>query len=210
MPPKKSESLPYVIFYPHTREISERNWNSDYCQVVSIDPGTKNFALRIERRYTSGKVVPIVFDKASLNTSCIRNGEVYCEKYRSLSIFLNKYLEFYDLCHFIIIEKQLPQNSKATRLAQHTISYFSTILCDKPLLPSIIEVDAKLKGKMLGAPKGINSKQLKAWSVVEARRMLEEREDSFSIGVLNYFSKKQDDLCDTVCQAEALFRYWEP
>jgi len=125
-----------------------------------------------------------------------------------LTNFLDKYREFYDGCHFIIIERQLPQNYKATRIAQHTISYFSLFLANKPLLPAIVEISPQMKGKILGAPKGISDKQLKTWAVEEARRLLQIRQDDFSLAVLNKFATKQDDLSDTICQAEALFIAW--
>jgi hypothetical protein len=75
-------------------------------------------------------------------------------------------------------------------------------------LPAIIEVDSRLKGKYLGAPKGLGDKQLKTWSVEKGRYLLTLRDDTFSLQVLDCFKNKQDDLCDTVCQIEALMAYW--
>jgi hypothetical protein len=188
-----------------------RNWNQGWIQVVSIDPARKNYALRIERRYYNtedNKIVPVVFDKVALEESNIEDNVTTCVMYDSLSKFLDKYKAYYNDCHFIIIERQLPQNYKATRIAQHTISYFSIKLSDAPLLPSIVEIDPKIKGKILGAPKNITDKQLKTWAVEFAHKLLNQRNDDFSLGVLQFYSKKQDDLSDTVCQIEALFILW--
>jgi len=207
----KSESpdkTPYTVYYPHKIAVTERKWTQPYYQVLSIDPARKNYAMRIERRYHNGWITPIVFDKFSIESIEEIGGITIYSTYQVLTSFLEKYQEFYDDCHFIVIERQLPQNYRATRIAQHTISYFSIRLHNKPLLASIIEVDPKLKGKILGAPKGINDKQLKSWAVEEGRKLLTTRMDQFSIEVLDHFRNKQDDLCDTVCQIEALFICW--
>jgi hypothetical protein len=202
------DKTPYTIYLPHNKNISERKWTQDYIQFASIDPARKNFALRIERRYYDGRIIPIVFDKTSIEL-IVEEGEIIiCKTFDNLSNFLGKYLIFFLECHFLIIERQLPQNYKATRIAQHTISYLSVKLCDSELLPSIIEVDPKLKGKILGAPKNITDKQLKTWAVERSRELLILRGDEFSINVMNHFKNKQDDLGDTVCMIESLCILW--
>lgn len=202
------DKTPYTVYYPHRTPTSGRNWDQGYYQVVSIDPARKNYALRIERRYNNGWITPLVFDKVAIESIEKRDDVTICHTYQVLTDFLSKYETYYSDCHFVIIERQLPQNYKATRIAQHSISYFSMILRDKPLLPAIVEVDAKLKGKILGAPKNITDKQLKSWAVEKARELLTIRLDQFSLDVLNHFRTKQDDLSDTVCQIEAIFIAW--
>jgi hypothetical protein len=207
----KSESpdkTPYTVYYPHSIPSTERKWIQPYYQVISIDPARKNYGFRIERRYHNGWITPIVFDKTAVESFEQEGDTIICNTYQVLTAFLTKYEQFYDDCHFIIIERQLPQNYKASRIAQHTISYFSIRTHNKPLLPSIIEIDPKLKGKILGAPKGTTDKQLKTWAIEKARELLSIRKDDFSLQVLDHFRNKQDDLSDTVCQAEALFICW--
>lgn len=201
------DKTPYSYYYPHNTPSSSRNWNQDYRQIISIDPGRKNYAFRIERRYNDGRIVPIVFDKTQIELVTVNDTNSIVDTYKVLTAFLDKYKQFYDNCHFVIVERQLPHNYKAVRISQHTISYFSFVLFNKPLLASIIEIDPKLKGKMLEAPKGISESQLKSWSVEKARGMLEVRKDKFSLEVLDHFKSKQDDLCDTVCQIEAFMIY---
>jgi hypothetical protein len=202
------DKTPYTTYYPHSASHTNRQWNQSYLQFGSIDPATKNFALRIERRYHNGWITPIVFDKTSLKTVDQQGTTTICTTFDTLTAFLDKYVQFFHDCHFIIVERQLPQNYRATRIAQHTISYLSLKLRDTALLPSIIEVDPKLKGRLLGAPKNITDKQLKAWAVEHGRAMFTTRRDQFSLDVLNFFSTKQDDLCDTACQIEAICVCW--
>lgn len=199
---------PYVTFYPHSKPASERTWDPSYYQVVSIDPAFENYAIRIERRYTDGRIIPIVFYKASIFSVEEAEQNTIVNTYQKLTKFLNQYKQFYFDCHFIIIEKQMPQNHQMCLVAQHTISYFSLLLEDAPLLPSIILVDPKLKGRMLGAPKGINYTQLKAWSIEKAQELLKMRDDQYSMQIMQSFKKKMDDLADTVCQIEAVFLSW--
>ena len=208
---KKTEApdkAPYTSYYPHSISYELRKWDQGYYQIICIDPARKNYALRIERRYHDGYIEPKVFDKVSVEKFTEYDGYKTTETYEEVTEFLNKYKEFYDDCHFMIIERQLPENYQATRIAQHTISYFSIVLHNKPLLANIIEVASQLKGRMLNVPKGTNKVQLKAWAVVQARELLTIRDDQYSLGVMNHFGKKQDDLADTVIMIEALMKLW--
>lgn len=206
--PESPDKTPYTLYYPHDKPLAERVWNQPYFQVVSIDPARKNYAMRIERRYHNGNIIPIVFDKVSIE--CVRQEEnvTICDTYTVLNKFLDKYSKFYEDCHYIIVERQLPQNYKASRIAQHTLTYFMINIANKPNCGSIIEIDPKLKGRILGAPKNISDKQLKTWAVQVGRDLLTARNDIYSLGVMDHFRNKQDDLADTVCQIEALFISW--
>lgn len=201
------DKTPYSLYFPHTIPIGNRVWNQGYRQIISIDPGRKNYAFRIERRWDDGRIVPIVFDKVQIESIVVEGNNTIINTYKVLTAFLEKYKQFYDSCHYVIIERQLPHNYQAVRISQHTISYFNFVLMNKPLLASIIEIDPKLKGRMLGAPKGTSDSQLKSWAVEKAKGMLEERQDKFSLEILEVFKTKQDDLSDTVCQIEAFFVY---
>src|SRR3972149_11458290 len=127
------DKTPYTVYYPHTISSNERKWTQPYYQFVSIDPARKNYAFRIERRYHNGWITPIVFDKVSIESNEQDGTIMVCKTYENLTTFLNKYREFYIDCHFIVVERQLPQNYKATRIAQHSISYFAIVLHNNPL-----------------------------------------------------------------------------
>lgn len=201
---EKPDTEPYTLYYPHSVPVSSRNWTQDYYQLVSIDPATKNFAFRIERRYHNGRIITLAFDKVSIEN---KNPE-FCETYENLTKFLDQFREHYPLCHFIVLERQMADNYKTTRIAQHTISYFSFLLRNMPLLPAVVEVDPKLKGKILRAPRGITQTQLKAWAIEKAIELINKRKDGEAFSVLKKYSRKMDDLADTICQVEALFIIW--
>lgn len=191
----KVDKSPFTLY----TSSEDRNWADDFYQVVSIDPASVNYALRIERRYATGKIVTLVFTKTSL-----RGDE---NVFTTLTNFLDQFTQHYTETHMVIIERQLPQNYKATRIAQHTLTYF-LLRKDMVRKPFIVEVDPQLKGRQLGATKGISSKQLKAWAVEKARELLTIRNDTVALTIMQSFRTKQDDLADTVCQIEGLFSFW--
>jgi hypothetical protein len=176
--------------------------NNQWFQIVSIDIGTKNYAIRVERR-KNGIVECLIFDKVDVSSENVN----VCEVYQNVTDFLDGYTEILKSSKLILIEKQLKVNYKATRIMQHTLTYFALLL--KHNNAKIYEVDPKLKGKILGVPKGIKNKELKKWASSKARKILEERNEDFSLGVLNFFMKKQDDLADTICQIEAFLIYFK-
>ena len=185
------DKTPYTEYYPHITDRSLRKWSDDYYQIVSIDPGQTNYAFRLEKRFASGRIICLGYEKIRVKGET-DDETLIATVYDNVTRFLDTYLDQY--CN--------------THIAQHTLSYFMIKCKDMPLLPMILEVDPKLKGKMLGSPKGINDKQLKTWAVQIARQLLEMREDTYSLGVMNKNKRKQDDLADTVCMIEALFAYW--
>jgi hypothetical protein len=212
---ERPDKTPFTIYTTHSSTQPSPSWREDYYQVLSIDPARKNYALRIERRYlrsqqgqvVSGRIIPLAFEKVSIVMETDKE-TLNSEAFFRLTTFLDKYEHLYAGTHIFVIERQLPQNYKATRIAQHTLTYFMLKLKDSPLRPLIVEVDPQLKGRQLGAPKGIGDKQLKDWAVQQALELLQYRSDSESLKLLQQI-KKKDDLADTICQIEALFKYWQ-
>lgn len=211
------DKTPYSSYYPHDTPIKERKWTDNFRQFISIDPARKNLGFRIERRSRGtggtggvfGAIETLAFNKISIEEITVNDNITYNNTYENLTKFLDDHEEYYDDVHYVILERQLPENYKATRIAQHIISYFSIKLHNRKLCPSIIEVAPQLKGRMLNVPKGTNAKELKKWAVVEAREILTDRDDEFALNVLDFYSKKADDLSDTVLQLEAILRYWQ-
>ena len=179
-----------------SHEIIER----DYRQITSIDPGKKNFTIRIERRY-SDRVVTGVFKRLNLT---VENDE----SIESSLVFLSNELDEikYDLYNsdFIFIEKQLPNNYTAVRIAQHALSYCMTKFKNNPRRTKIFEITPKLKNLVINPPKKTKAKEIKKLSVIRGEEYLEKGNDKFALEILIQNKKKQDDLCDTICQLEAM------
>jgi hypothetical protein len=203
------DKSPYTIYYPHSTSMSKRIWTDPFLQFISIDPGVKNLAIRIERRYLDSRLIEAyVYNKFAPFEVVTENDESINHLYKNINNILNNYKKYFNTTHYIIIEKQLPINYQATRVAQHIISYFINHLTDAPLLPSIVEIDPKLKGKLLKAPKGLNKKELKVWAVKHARELMLKRDDKYSLTIFDK-TKKKDDLADTLCQIEAICVLWK-
>lgn len=200
----KVDKTPYTIYNPHTIPVSERKWDQGYYQVVSVDPATKTYTIRVERRYFTGQIIPLHFVKVKLNPD--PDATLMCTAYDNLTNLLDSLMPLFEESHMFMVERQPPVNYKTVRISQHTLSYFMIKMKNRPLLPLIIDVDPKLKGKQLGAPKGINEKQLKIWAVEKATELLLKRGDHYSLDIIHKTTKK-DDLADTVCQIEAVFGF---
>lgn len=206
---EREDKNPYVMYWPHTiPRIEVPPSTDDYIQVVSIDPGVVNCAIRIERRYLNGRIVPVYFE---LWKPCPRAKLEDNEPnmlYRNINDLLDSIKGHLLECHMAVIERQLAINYKSSRLMQSIITYFHIVLKDSPKYPIIYDVDPKLKGRMLECPPRCNGKELKDWAVLKAKELLRLRKDDWSLGVLDMYKKKADDLADTICQVEALFIYW--
>ena len=203
----------YTGHNPHTRALTERKWDGPTYVVASIDPGTVNFALRVESRPQKkeggGRIVTLLYKLICLTGSETDMDEgSSCTTYRLLLDVLDEHLALFRLCHIILIERQLPINYRAVRMSQHALSYFMISLKDAPLLPLILEVDPKLKGSELQAPPGINDSYLKKWAVEKAQELMQIRGDREGLAILNA-TKKKDDLADSVCQIEAMFSLFQ-
>lgn len=188
-----------------------RNWNQGYYRIVSIDPGRKNLAIRIETRsYDSKTVYTEVLEKYDIEDYICDDINVGKETYiyDTINEILNYYMPLILQSHFIIIERQMTINYRMVRISQAIISFFLLMLKSAIYGPLIYEVSSKLKTKMLDAPKGLNPKDTKKWAVDLALLILQFRGDSESYTkIQNAPASKKDDYSDVVVQIEALFKY---
>lgn len=181
--------------------------NMKYLQLISIDPGSVNFALRIERRWYPGNGYDNKIDTIVYEVVNFKNGSNQ-SIYSTINLFLDQYVQEYKNTHVVIIERQMSNiktgaiNYKMIRVSQHIISYFITKTGNWPKHPSVIEFDSGLKTNLLGAPLGLDKPGRKKWCRVKALELLTRRNDITAITKFNQ-SKKKDDLGDIVCQAEA-------
>lgn len=194
----------------HSVSLDKRVW-PEVVNVISIDPGIRNLALRVESRGIRSSSYPIktlVFDKLHIKDSERSLDGNTDSLYSMVNEFLDQYLPIFKTCHMMIIERQLPFNLKATRISQHIITYFMIHLKNiVPSLPKIFEIDPKLKGRELGASTHLNERGLKQWSVDHAKSLLTKRQDYEGLEILRKHKKKADDLADTLVQIESLFSF---
>lgn len=230
--PRKSN---IIVHNPH-KSYYEREaiWSKcEYRRVVSIDPGEKNFAIRIEVRpmffdrpwtgpngvvVEKGKIVTEVFAKECFEDVMeenVKEDQLYeCNIYLNMTKFLDKFKCLLEKCHIFIIEKQLHINYRTVRVSQHVLTYCYNLLADKEFLPLILEIDSKIKTRQLNAPPNMSDVGIKQWSTNLALELLKSRGDIESLNVINTAlkkkgkkgdPKKKDDLADTVIQIEATF-----
>lgn len=213
---QKPPKTPYTSYNPHSRPLSERRWNQGYYRVVSIDPSGrsgKNFGFRVEKRPGPGDygfITPDLFLRYSIPT-INKTAEDDCLNltYDFLTQFLDSNLTLFMESHIILIERQLPENYCAVRFAQHILTYFLVKLKDAPLLPLILEINSKLKLKELGIPSGLPKKEYKGRLVEKAKELLTKRGDDEGVKLIIKSKCKPDDICDCVCQIEAVFSYFK-
>lgn len=212
----KGEELPKGNYIDHMIHdpnlIHNKLHHVGYNVIASIDPGVKNYAIRIERRPYSINEYHKTIDPLFYHRFSLADDPIYIEepKQSSLYYILHRFLDSIRLllldCDMIIIEKQLAHGrQKSMTIEHHTIAYMMCHLRNTCYFPRLIEMDASTKYKELGRPTGMNEKALKKWGVGKAREILEKREDAYSINILDKNKKKLDDYSDVVCQIEAMF-----
>lgn len=201
---EKASGKSFVVYNPHTTSLEQQVWSLPL-RVVSIDPGRKNFAMRIERRFQD-RVVTEVFIRKTFEGSTKGDRDTL---YSEITQFLDQHLELLQNSHYVLMERQLPSNYQSVRISQHVLTYMLMKLQDASHLPIIVEVHPNLKAKALNAPKNINSNGLKKWAVEKATEICKNREDDFSLSAIRNErgargQRKGDDLADTILQIEAV------
>lgn len=207
----KDETIPttiYTIHYPHSTPRWQRSWQAEglwqqhgYVQVASIDPAINNCAMRIERWYADKRIVPIYYAYVSF---IYTDGENISTLIRQITDYLDAYKSYFQQCHYIIMERQLPICYNALCISEMMLTYFNITLRDTGMLADIFEISGKLKGKPLGMPKGLDKPTRKKWSVAKARQQLSMRGDEWSLNVIDTAAKK-DDLGDVITMIIGLF-----
>lgn len=203
------ESNEFTAYNPHTIALQNRDW-PEVIQVVSIDPGIRNLALRIESRGIRNNypIKTVVFDKLHIKEEDRKLIGNVDQLYLLITNFLDQYLQIFKACHIMIIERQMTINYRAVRISQHILSYFLFHFKNiSPSLPMIFEIDPKLKGRELGVSKHLNERGLKLWAVEKCKEIMVKRQDYVGLEILEKHKKKADDLSDTTIQIEALFSF---
>lgn len=191
---QKPTSDLYNIFCGSVEDINDKDFT-----VMSVDPGIKNLALRVERR--SQTISTLYFEKVNIKKDRVE-GLMY-EDFQFISDVLDKQRKLLEKCDLFVVERQLPQNYKAVRISQHIISYFICLVRSVKSNAVVLEINPKMKSKMLKAPPNLNENGVKKWSVEVGVQLLKDRRDKEGLKYLNTVKTKWDDLTDTILQVEA-------
>lgn len=213
----KDDTTDYVIYYPFPcTELPPIGLNipDEGCQCVSIDPAIKNFALRIEKRYRTNYIETIYFVKVDFSQygdvsestgTTVINPQILSAA-TSLLISL---LPFLNETRIVGIERQMAVNYKSSRIFQHILTFFLMAVRSFKYYCVVMDISPKLKGKVLGAPKGLSYNGLKEWSINKSLEILSWRNDQIGIKIImehrGKSKTKADDLADTVNQIESWF-----
>lgn len=158
--------------------------------VISIDPASKNFAIRCESR--SPRLVTTL--------------RMTKEKFRDdIGLYdqITTFLDSFDFtsCTVCLIERQMVVNYTMIRASQHCLTYF----CVKYPYMMVVEVSSKLKTSVLGAPPKLNYNERKKWSVEKAQELYRKYDDKQGQELFKAVVGKKDDVADTTTQSEAFF-----
>lgn len=169
-----------------------------YLQIISVDPGITNLAIRIEQRYAN-KIVPLFFCRITLakekKTASAANGII-----KQCTALLKSLHSYIANSHLFIIERQVI-NKMVIRLYQHMLTYIPLVypnLC-------VLDVSPLLKTTVLGGAKGAGRPAAKKFCYNMALAILRQGGDTVSIDIIAKDSAKYD-LTDTVCQIAAVLR----
>lgn len=194
----------------------------------SIDVGKENLAMRIEARekedlFCSSRPETFFFVRENLSDEvekeeterkeCHIHPQIYHIIIDRLKELFQELKERQIELNLILIERQLPENVKATKIFQHILTT-CLMMIQLDLLPKdvfICDVDSKLKYKQLGCPSHLNQHGKKKWGTEIGLEYLSMVEDRFSLQQIEDGKKgsvrKIDDLCDTVIQLQAFLLF---
>lgn len=208
-------------FYSQNTCLSSKTFYPDlpqFLQVAFFDPGSVSCALRIVRYYIESKTMVLVWFSV-LNfgneTNLINSQMKEC---------FEPIIPYLEDCHHIIVEHQLIKKSAETTFQCFAVMIYviTTEVCNRKMMPILIEVDCQLKTVFLGGPRTkrennsvemkewmkekTNSEhkngtiEIKEWTKMKSREFSIERGDYITFHILeNSLYKPNEDLSDSVC-----------
>src|SRR5258706_1113903 len=179
-PAAKTQTKFFSIFNPHNTKaplfsVDIHPTKGRFIQVGSIDPGIYHFSLRCERWYEDNSIEKIEYCLIDFTKPKNKDGSIsgvgkenfyYINSIAILEEYCNSFLQE---CHYICIESQLSWAYDMVRLSSHIIAILCVFLKNKGNRPLIIELDPRLKSRLLGRPPGMKKKDLKKSASGKAR-----------------------------------------
>ena len=176
--------------------------------VLSIDPGIRSCGLIFEIRKSNGDVQSISAEEVSFSR---RNQKGNSTLARDINLFLNQYIDYYNILDIMIIEEQETKGKggKTNDLMFIVISYFSCMFNNTTGIKHgkqiIIEIDSRHRYSLLKAPSHLNRAGLKIWSQNTGLEMWTRYNDTFVLNIIEDLSH-YDDMSDAKLQIEAFFK----
>ncbi len=199
MNPVGAPKPPFNAFNPHDYESPVlRNENMI---ITSIDPGIVNCGIYINCINTKTNAKKSLYlARLEFNKST----DHYTESIRKFQELEEKH-SYFSSSHYIVIESQMAISYHNTRMGQHLLTFFMTMLKNSGNRPIIIEFNSQSKTRLLGCPKGLKKPEYKVWCKEKAVELLKSRENDSEDKFINCLekSKKKDDMGDAICQCEA-------
>lgn len=198
---------PYIVYNPHEGNAPlDDPEEKDKITITTIDPGRINCGIYIGNYYRDKEKY---WSKYLARLNFIVSEQDKCQYAESIKVLdkLEEEYSYFSQSQYIIIESQMAISYENTRMGQHLISYFLTRFKDKGKRPLIIEINSKIKTKLLGCPEKLSKYQYKKWCREKALELLktksldDDNKNKF-IKLIN-INKKSDDMGDVVCYFEA-------
>ena len=198
----KGPTEPYKIFKDHHDDKESPILLGDEIIVTAIDPGYVNCGFySMSYNIKTGKRKTICLDRLTFEAGNERTDSI--KQFDSLE----RYGKYFSKSHYILVEEQMTQSIRNTRMGQHIQTYFITRYRNIGYRPVVVEISNQTKTKVLNAPKGLPPKgkvSIKTWCHEKAIEFLEKRnsehEEWFLKKLKNW--KKADDMGDAICYAE--------
>lgn len=186
--------LPYIVFNPHTLPACVST--GDDIIITIIDPGLVNCAIRTSI-YNIIKRKSTTYLMKLINFTSKKEGDTV-HHYTNIFEFLEPFHDYFINSHYICIESQLPINYDLVRFSQHLLTYLMMITRDKGNRPLLIELDPRMKSRMLNAPSKMKKPQLKKWARDMGVYYL-RCDDEPELADFLEKEKKGDDYGDVIC-----------
>lgn len=195
------------IIYSRNRDYETILAKESY-YVVGMDPGTKNFAAGIEKRSCVHPAETIALFKFGVNKK--KSESKFNPTYFQFVAAMEDYAEWWPHIEIIYIERQMSVNTDVSEAFAIALTYL-VLHCPDAV---ILEINPKIKGKVLGFTEKYAHNTVKKWATnVAAPAILDVRNDEFGKARLKKkagngsYANKMDDKADVVCTIEAAERY---
>jgi hypothetical protein len=214
---KKSETSgkpPFLIFNAHTLTPCVGNPDGSIV-ITALDPGIKNCAFRTSVYYPQSGVsltvnmVNLDFTSFPSLPSGGGGGRVIgveTQYYSAIFKAFEAHMRFFSASQYICIESQLSINYDMIRMSQHIITYLMVTLRDQGARPLIVEIDSRMKTRMLNAPAKMTKPERKAWAHVAGVAYLRQSGD-FEYANWLEAKRKGDDLGDVILYEKCLIMF---